>query len=317
MNLVFFDIECACVHKTYAKICAFGYVICDEKFNILEKEEILINPKGRFELTDRKGEKGIVLPYEYGEFSKHPAFPTVYPSIKALLEDKNNVVIGHAVLNDVKYLNLETRRFKLPSFDFSFSDSQLIFMSYANDFSHQFGLEHIAGELGVEFVPHRAVDDAYATMRVIEAMCRERGCDYNGLKSALCITDGCIENYNITRPVSVGFKKYNVQKSAAKEERARARCEFFNRLSRKRAKKEGSLYGKSFTFSRLIEDDITLSIPLLDKIYEQGGRYSRQLSQCNIYVTADNDDSVRTRAVLETDGVKIIGVEQLREMLYE
>lgn len=317
MNLVFFDIECACVHKTYAKICAFGYVICDEKFNILEKEEILINPKGRFELTDRKGEKGIVLPYEYAEFSKYPAFPTVYPSIKALLEDKNNIVIGHAVLNDVKYLNLETRRFRLPSFEFSFSDSQLIFMSFANDFSHQFGLEHIAGELGVEFVPHRAVDDAYATMRIIEAMCRERGCDYNGLKSGLSVSDGRIENYNIIRPVSMGFRKFNAQKNAVKEERARARCEFFNRLSRKRAKKEGKLCGISFTFSRLLEDDITLSIPLLDKIYEQGGRYSQQLAQCNFYVAAENDESVRTRAALETENIEIIGIDGLREMLYD
>ena len=57
MKLIFFDIECAGVHKTYAKICAFGYVVCDGQFNILEKEDILINPRGRFELTNRKGEK--------------------------------------------------------------------------------------------------------------------------------------------------------------------------------------------------------------------------------------------------------------------
>ena len=42
MNYVFFDIECACVYKDVAKICVFGYCICDEKFNILKKEDILI-----------------------------------------------------------------------------------------------------------------------------------------------------------------------------------------------------------------------------------------------------------------------------------
>ena len=41
MSLVFFDIECASVYKTSAKICAFGYVVCDDDFNILEKEDIL------------------------------------------------------------------------------------------------------------------------------------------------------------------------------------------------------------------------------------------------------------------------------------
>lgn len=317
MNLVFFDIECACVHKTYAKICAFGYVVCDERFNILEKEDILINPKGRFELTDRKGEKGIVLPYEYEEFKKHPAFPAVYPKIKALLEDKNNIVLGHAVLNDVKYLNLETRRFKLPSFRFAFNDSQLIFMSYISDFSHQFGLEYIANELGVEFTPHRAADDAYATMRVIEAMCRERGCDYLGLKEALAVTDGKIENYAVTRPISRGFKKYTAQRNAAKEARARARCKFFNRLSRKRIKKEGKLKGVCFLFSRAVEDDIERSIPFLDRIYELGGRYSQQLAGCNVYVAEEDDTTVRTNAARAVENLRIVTPEQLREMLYD
>lgn len=290
--------------------------MCDEKFNILEKEDILINPKGKFELTDRKGERGIVLPYEYDEFKKYPTFPAVYPRIKALLEDENNVVLGHAVLNDVKYLNLETRRFKLPSFRFSFSDSQLIFMSYKKDFSHQFGLEHIAHDLGVEFTPHRAADDAYATMRIVEAMCRECGCDYRGLKEELHISDGKIDNFTVVRPVSDGIRKYNAQKSAAKEERSRARCEFYKRLSRKRVKKEGKLKGKSFTFSRLIEDDITCSIPLLDKIYELGGRYSQQLAKSNVYVAAENDESVRTRAAKEVQDMTVIDLDGLREMLY-
>ena len=30
MEYVFFDIECACVYKNVAKICVFGYFVCDE-----------------------------------------------------------------------------------------------------------------------------------------------------------------------------------------------------------------------------------------------------------------------------------------------
>ena len=51
MKYLFFDIECAGVFKNVAKICAFGYCLTDEKFNILEKEDILINPQGGFHLT--------------------------------------------------------------------------------------------------------------------------------------------------------------------------------------------------------------------------------------------------------------------------
>ena len=314
MRLVFFDIECASVHKNYAKICAFGYVVCDEKFNILEKEDILINPRGRFELTDRKGEKGIVLPYEYGEFKKQPSFPSVYKRIKNLLEDKDSVVLGHAVLNDVKYLNLETKRFHLPSFRFSFADSQLFYMSYKNDYSRQFGLEHIAEDLKVEFTPHRAVDDAYATMRVVEAMCRENNCDYIQLTELLGFTNGRIENYNVVRPQSKGFKKYRLDKKSAKEARSKCRIKFYNNLSRKRFKKGGVLDGKTFTFCRALEDDIDISIPLVDKIYELGGKYCQKIDEGEYPVKLDGDDSDRSKRAAK-GGKKILLLEELQELL--
>lgn len=317
MKLVFFDIECAGVHKTYAKICVFGYVVCDEKFHILKKEDILINPRGRFELTDRKGEKGIVLPYEYEEFKKQPPFPAVYPKIKQLLEDKDCFVMGHAVLNDVKYLNLETRRFRLPSFEFEFSDSQLMFMTHINDFSRQFGLEHIANELGVEFTPHRAADDAYATMRIVEALCKAYSCSPRELPEVLKISNGRIKNYCISRPVSRGFKKFNAEKHAARLERSKKRVEFYNNLSRKRVnKKGGPLAGKTFTFSRAIEDSIDKSIPYVDKIYALGGRYSQRMENCNIYVGDDGDNTARTQSAAAR-ALPRITCEQLEGLLHD
>ena len=117
MKYVFFDIECACVYKNVAKICVFGYCVADEQFNILEKQDILINPNGKFHLTDHGGD-GIVLPYDYDDFKKYPDFKKFYPRIKELLEGGDRLVFGHAAVNDVKYLNLETKRYKLPSFSF-------------------------------------------------------------------------------------------------------------------------------------------------------------------------------------------------------
>lgn len=314
MKFVFFDIECAGVHKTYAKICAFGYVVCDDKFNIIEKEDILINPRGRFELTDRKGEKGIVLPYEYGEFKKQPPFPKVYTKIKKLLEDKDSVVLGHAVLNDVKYLNLETKRFNLPSFKFSFADSQLFFMTYKNDFSKQYGLEHIAEELGVDFTPHCAVDDAYATMRVVEAMCKANNCSYFELVEKLGFTNGKIENFTVTRPQSKGFKKYKSDSRAKKEERSKRRIKFYHNLSKKRFKKGGRLGGKTFNFSRLIEDDIEVSIPLVDRIYELGGKYCQRVDECSVVVKLDGDESDRVKKGVKA-GKTVILLSEFKELL--
>ena len=315
MNLVFFDIECASVYKTSAKICAFGYVVCDMDFNIIEKEDILINPKGAFHLTDSKGEKGLVLPYKYGDFKNYPDFRAVYPKIKSLLEDKNNIAAGHATYNDVNYLNLETRRFKLPSFSFEFSDTQLIYMTMTGGFSRQYGLEYITKDLNVEFTPHRAADDAYATMRVAQAMCASRGCNFVQLEEQLKIARGRIENYSITKPRSSDYSRYTEIRRAEKEERSRARRDFYIYLSRKKRRPDGILRGKVFNFARCIEDDLSISEPLLDRIYAAGGEYTQKLALCNIYCAPAGDNSTRTRTAYTREGLQIITLDALEELL--
>ncbi|MDE6868462.1 MAG: hypothetical protein K2J83_04890 [Clostridia bacterium] len=317
MSLVFFDIECASVRKTVAKICVFGYVVCDENFNILKKEDILINPRGEFHLTDRKGDKGIVLPYSYDEFKKYPAFPKVYNYIKELLEDKDNIVLGHATMNDVKYLNLETKRFRLPSFRFSFSDSQLIYMTYISDFSHQFGLEHIANDLGVDFVPHRAADDAYATMRVVEAMCKAKGCGYRELIKQLRVTDGKINNYQIHAPTSQGFKAHHAKINEIKQQRAKTRTKFANYVSRKRPFSDGKFFGKTFTFAREIEDDLSLAERMADSVFKCGGSYSFHVTKSDFYVTYQGDDSPRLQNAQKLKGVTVLDIEGFKELLNE
>ncbi len=317
MNFVFFDIECASVSKSSAKICAFGYVLCDENFNILKKEDLLVNPRGGFHLTDRKGDKGIVLPYEYTEFKKYPPFPKIYGYIKSLLEDKDVIVLGHSTMNDVKYLNLETKRFRLPPFKFSFSDSQLIYMAYINDFSRQIGLEKIAAELGVEFTAHRAADDAYATMRIVEAMCKAKGCGYAELVKTLGITEGRIKNYNITPPSAHGEKKYHEEKLREKRESAITRTQFFNYLSRKRINKNGRLYGKVFSFSRAVESDLPLSKRLADKISALGGTYTQHAAHCDYFVAEQDDASPRTVAALKMEHLTVTDVSGLEKLLNE
>ena len=315
MNLVFFDIECASVHKTTAKICAFGYVVCDEQFNIIKKEDILINPKGGFHLTDRKGEKGLELPYDYSEFKKHPPFPAVYSFIRRLLEDDDSLVFGHAIMNDVKYLDLETRRFHLPPFSFEFLDSQLMYMTHIGDFSRQFGLEDKTEYLNVDFTPHRAADDAFATMKIVEELCRIRSVSPAGLACDLGVKCGRISGHNIVRPTSAAFEKYVAARTAAREKRSRDRTKFYIFLSRRKRKKEGRLLGRVFTFSRNIEDDVDISIPLVQSIYEQGGVYSQKLVDCTDYVCEDDDATVRTKNARQLSDVNIIDVSQLKEML--
>ena len=70
MKYVFFDIECAGVRKTYAKICVFGYVVCDENFNIIEKEDLLVSENIHvYQFVNEEQGKSVV---EELEFRKAP-----------------------------------------------------------------------------------------------------------------------------------------------------------------------------------------------------------------------------------------------------
>jgi len=319
MKLVFFDIECASVFKNVAKICAFGYCVCDEKFNVLEKKDVLINPKGKFHLTDRKGQHGIVLPYEYSEFKNYPTFTEVYGDIKALLEDKDALIFGHSTCNDVRYLSLETKRFKLPAFNFDFYDSQLLYMAQIGDFSRQFGLEHITKDLDVIFTPHRAADDAYATMRVVQAICQKNDCSVVELHEKFSVKAGRTKDCQITRPISKGLIDYENDKKRQKQARSLKRMQFSAFLDKKlylhRKKREGKFAGKTFCFSRRIEDDLPKSTALVDKIYAMGGKYSQKVAKCNVYVYMPDDEHARLKVAQNTENIKVISLDELQGLI--
>ena len=316
MKYLFFDIECSVVSKNAAKICAFGYCLTDEKFNILEKEDILINPQGGFHLTDRKGTQGLVLPYEYSNFKKYPTFTQVAERIYALLHDKDTLVAGHATMNDVKYLNLESKRFNLPSFHFAFTDTQFVYMNRKGDFSRQFGLGAIAEELGVEFTAHCAVDDAYATMKVAEAMCKEEGLTFSQLLEKYEITLGVIENYEIFQMSSTALVEYKAAQERRKEEREQKKAEFyrfFDREKRKR-KKEGKLKGQTVCFSHPLELELELSKKLLTAVFAEAGYFTSKAEECDIYVCFEGENGARLKSA-QAKNSKIILAKDFAEYL--
>ncbi len=316
MKYLFFDIECSVVSKKAAKICAFGYCLTDEQFHILEKEDILINPQGGFHLTDRKGRQGLVLPYEYASFKKYPTFREKAEQIYSLLQDPDTLVVGHASMNDVKYLNLESQRFSLPSFRFSFADTQFLYMTKIKDFSRQFGLGAIAEKLGVEFVAHRAVDDAYATMKVAEAMCKEEGCNLSQLLEKYEVTSGKIADYQIELPSSRALAVYRAEQERRREEREKKKVEFYRFVDRERRRraKEGLLKGKLVCFSHPLELELTLSKPLLSAAYAAGGNFTSHAEECDLYVCFEGEGGPRLKATLEK-GAKILTAQEFAAFL--
>ncbi|MBQ9730313.1 MAG: 3'-5' exonuclease [Clostridia bacterium] len=317
MKYLFFDIECAGVSKNAAKICAFGYCLTDEQFNIIEKNDILINPQGRFHLTDRKGRRGLVLPYEYAEFKNYPVFPKIVRRIRELLQDKNTLVLGHATANDVKYLTLEAKRFSLKSFEFAYGDTQFLYMNAINDFSRQYGLGAIAENLNVEFVAHRAVDDAYATMRVAEALCKAEQKTLPELFEKYEITLGSVRDYEITYCESTAHKNYVAEVARKKElrEKNRARLHvFIDKERRKRNKKGGLLKNSLVCFSHLVEDDFETGKRLAVKVFANGAFITGKAEECDLYVYAEGENGQRLKSAMERNA-KLMTASELEEYL--
>ena len=304
MEYVFFDIECACVYKNVAKICVFGYCVADENFNIIKKEDILINPNGKFHLTDRGGD-GIVLPYDYEDFKKYPYFKKFYPRIRELLEGEDKTVFGHAAINDVKYLNLETKRYRLPSFRFRFADTQVLYMAMTETFDRQAGLESLTQIFEIDYTPHCAADDAYATMRIAQEMCEKENCTLPELLEKYGIRFGRIENYQFSNCSSRRRSDYLKEKSRLKRERGEKRAKFNDFVYGYRVRPQSDEFrGRRFSFSRSIEEELPLAKRLVKEIVRRGGKYSLKLSGCNTFVEEEGDESVRCEAAhkLQSEG---------------
>ena len=176
MNYIFFDIECANCFQGQGKICSFGYVITDEQFNVLEKRDIVINPRSKFHLIGHGSHPSIVLAYEEAVFRAAPLFPTFYPEIRALLQDENNLVFGFSVMSDANYIKSECLRYEQEVFDYNFIDIQRIYTEL-HSLTNTPSLIRCAMQYGITETQevHKSDDDALITMRVMKGICDATG----------------------------------------------------------------------------------------------------------------------------------------------
>ena len=165
MKYLFFDIECSNGHN----ICSFGYVIADQSFCILQKEDIVINPESPILLAPHGKRPKIQLAYSDDYLKHQPTFDAFYPKIKGLLCDKNTILFGHSISSDFGFLNLACKRYNLPGLEIEGYDMQKAYQMVSNC-QHVQSLESIIEELQIshELVFHKSCDDAEATMLICQ-----------------------------------------------------------------------------------------------------------------------------------------------------
>ena len=166
-NYIFFDVECANCFDGKGKICTFGYVVTDNRFNILQKEDILINPNvAKWDWYVVKN----ILAYRKRDFVELPKFDAFYTKIKDLLTQ--NTVCGFDVGLDIKYVNQDCARYGLPAIDVECFDVQEL---HKVKMGHELkkGLLGAAAELNLDLSglnPHKSCDDAEISMMVMKTL---------------------------------------------------------------------------------------------------------------------------------------------------
>ena len=104
-SFVFFDCECANTFDGIGKICSLGYVLCDDELNVIESQDVVMNPECEFDWYLFSGKSEVKLAYSKDYFRTKPNFEAFYKDIKKLFTTGNRYITGFAVSNDVGFVN--------------------------------------------------------------------------------------------------------------------------------------------------------------------------------------------------------------------
>ena len=309
MKYLAFDIEAANGYKL-SSICSIGIVIADEQFNILSRQNIWINPKTKYNLNGTRKNVGIDLHLDKNLLDNSPDFSQVYNKIQSLLTDPNYMVLGHAVDADVRMLNAACKRYNLPSLNFNFICSQLLYKLYKGEKDVK-ALGKIANVIGVTFEEHNSEEDALMSMLTLKYLVQESGLTVEQLLKKYHIRIGSNVDFELTRSVTLDgqLSKKHLTQIAVEKIKEYA----------KTVKKSSNIYkDKVFCLARSLEVGGTEQLyKVVQAIVAGGGKYSSKLVKCNVYVKGEDptdQDIMREKRVdeLVTQGlVTVVTVNDL------
>ena len=170
MKLLFFDMEFA-DGRVPGSIYSLGYLMTDENFRVIMKpRDLLIHPDSTW--NDYVARK--ILAYPKAQVEAAPKFPSHYRKLKKLFE-KADVAVGYAVNNDNKALYMDCKRYALEPFSYRHFDTEKLckLMEIHQD-AHGLGgcVKAWCGQIPEN--RHRSDGDAYATMLLMQAICKHK-----------------------------------------------------------------------------------------------------------------------------------------------
>ena len=170
MKYLFFDIEGANCYNYVSKMCTFGYVLTDDKYNVLSKIDVVMNPESPF---DKHIVKEKMNAYPLNMYNSRPPFNYFYKSIKNIIEQEEQLIIGWSIENDVKYIYDACKRYNLKQINYKYIDMQKVYMDIF-ELTNQPSLETVClnHNIVVKTV-HKSDDDAFLTMLITKIICKK------------------------------------------------------------------------------------------------------------------------------------------------
>lgn len=291
MKFLSFDIESIDGCFAEGNICEFGYVVADENFNILKQENLMIKPS----VLPKKLNRHMPLTYSVSDYAKAPEFASVYNVIYNLLNAEDTLVIGHAVHNDVFCVNSACAKNNLELPSYKYLDTQILFAIYKSQ-SSVLSLDKIAEEIGIEFVHHRADEDARLSLMTLEYVCRKTGMALDSLLDCYNVEIG-INNRGEVTPCRSVYVFDGTPCIASNNSKRKLLQAFIDDINKKRPVYSGRFVGKKFHLSKKMSiNDIDLSRRIIKAMCDEGARYIGFPEGANIIVGHSEDYKTKMKA---------------------
>ena len=169
IRILYFDMEFA-NGQVPGSIYSIGYLVTDERFRSKKASaDLLINPECQWNnYVERK-----ILAYPKSQVESALAFPKHYKKLKKLFSSVD-IAVGFAVSNDVKALNKDCERYRLEPLSYRWFDVEQLcrLQDEHRDARGLAGCYKAWCGGKPHDHRHRSDGDAYATMRVLEEICK-------------------------------------------------------------------------------------------------------------------------------------------------
>lgn len=300
-SYVFFDCECANTFDGIGKICSLGYVIADDDLNVIESEDVVMNPECEFDWYLFSGKGDCKLAYSKDYFRIKPNFDSYYKDIKKLFTTGNRYIAGYAVANDVGFVNNACERYNRDYIQFRAFDLE----RYLNKkYEKRQKLVEWAEEFGVnvaKYQSHKSVDDAMMTMLCLKAEC---------MKTGKSVEEILLED----KEMFVSNEQILIQA----EERAyrKEMTEKIKRLYGKKSSKPShkTVLNQKFEFDHKLLKDVDTAFVLIKKIYDNGGvTYEHATGSGSVICLEEPHEEFAKK--VELRGLKVLTLDEIMEIL--